>query len=417
MTTLAREPVHVVVQQHAEESALLRNVRSVLVRAPHVKLHQLGRLDERIAAHIDGLAVAGTAGTRWCTAALERPGVGECFACTVRAIDERDDKALGRMVALAAALPHARRGVLSAFGWVSAAELRGIVSTLLISTDAFRRALGIDACRLHGVDPGTPLVTALHDADASLRRVALRAAGDLGRIDALPQVLAALGDPGVATQAAVAACRLGDRADSLYAMESQLAAEDLPDDALGTLLMASSFARGRELVLRLARSGASRRRVLRACGLLGDAKYVPWFIELMHDDSLARAAGEAFSLVAGADIEELDLDRPDIPAVRNGPSEDPEDEDVSMDEDESLPWPDPARVTTWWLANASAMPVDAPCFMGAAPTVEHLWQVLEGRAQRQRIVAAWRLSLLQPGTHFFPVCAPAWRQRRRLVGR
>ncbi|MCK7500241.1 MAG: hypothetical protein MZW92_65540 [Comamonadaceae bacterium] len=37
------------IQQHAEESAILRNVRSVLVRAPHVKLRHLARLDERIA--------------------------------------------------------------------------------------------------------------------------------------------------------------------------------------------------------------------------------------------------------------------------------------------------------------------------------------------------------------------------------
>ena len=59
---------------------MLRHVRSVLVRAPHVGLLHLGRLDERIAAHLDGLAVAGEYGSRLCLAALERPGCGEVFA-------------------------------------------------------------------------------------------------------------------------------------------------------------------------------------------------------------------------------------------------------------------------------------------------------------------------------------------------
>jgi hypothetical protein len=58
---MERAPLTAVVQQHAEEAAMLRHVRSVLVRAPHIKLLQLRRLDERIAAHLDGLAVAG----RW----------------------------------------------------------------------------------------------------------------------------------------------------------------------------------------------------------------------------------------------------------------------------------------------------------------------------------------------------------------
>src|SRR5437868_1211049 len=94
---LERPPIPVVVQQHAEESAMLRHVRSALVRAPHVRLLHMRRLDDRIAAHLDGLAVAGPYGTKLCTAALERPGAGEVFAVAVRAIDERDDAALDRL--------------------------------------------------------------------------------------------------------------------------------------------------------------------------------------------------------------------------------------------------------------------------------------------------------------------------------
>ena len=76
MQTFDRPPIPVVVHQHAEESALLRHVRSVLVRAPHVRLRHLRRLDDRISAHLDGVAVAGTYGHSVCQAALERPGRG-----------------------------------------------------------------------------------------------------------------------------------------------------------------------------------------------------------------------------------------------------------------------------------------------------------------------------------------------------
>ena len=154
---LQRPVVSVVVQQHAEESAMLRHVRSVLVRAPHVGLLHLGRLDERIAAHLDGLAVAGEYGSKLCLAALERPVYGEVFALAVRALESRDEALIEHALTLVPALPDAARGVASALGWVSAADLQGIVRTLLASAEPARRALGFAACRMHQVDPGRVL--------------------------------------------------------------------------------------------------------------------------------------------------------------------------------------------------------------------------------------------------------------------
>ena len=62
-----------VVTQHIEDAAVLRNTRSVLVSGPHVKLMHLGRLDERLLAHLDGVTVAGDFGAQLATAALESP--------------------------------------------------------------------------------------------------------------------------------------------------------------------------------------------------------------------------------------------------------------------------------------------------------------------------------------------------------
>lgn len=419
--TLERPPIPVVVHQHAEESAMLRHMRSVLVRAPHVRLRHLRRLDDRIAAHLDGLAVAGRHGTAICTAALERPGAGEVFAAAVRAIDERDDRALDRLIALSGALPEAKRGLLSAFGWVSATQLQGIVRALLEAPDAMRRELAIAACRLHGVDPGPSLKSALGHGDAALRSAAWRAIGELGCVDALHAARAALDDPGeeVAFRAAVAACLLGDRGDALVSLEAMAPRDNtFREPATALLLIATEFHLGREIVRRTAQAAPPethlKRRVIRACGLLGDTQFVPWLIELMNDDLLARIAGESFSLITGADLAALDLERQPPEGVQSGPNDDPEDENVALDEDESLPWPARDLVHRWWTASGAQMPSDARCFMGGSPTPEHCTHVLREGTQRQRMVAAWQLCLQVPGTPLFPVCAPAWRQQRRL---
>lgn len=421
-STAARALVPVVVQQHVDESAHLRNVRGILVRAPHVRVKQLRRLDERIAAHLDGLAVAGEHGRALCRAALARAGAGEVFAFAVRALEEHDDAALDRAIALAAALPDARRGLLSAIGWVSAACLRGTAQGLLASPEPLRRELGIAACRLHRVDPGPALVSALRASEPALRASAARAAGELGRIDLLEDVLAQMesGEAMVTLTAAAGGCLLGDRGRALRALEMRALGDDpSAAEADPCLFLATDFARGRELLRDIAqrapRDALVERRVVRAAGLLGDSRLLPWLIERMDDDAKARRAGEAFSLITGADLAALDLERKPPAMIPGGPNDDPEDTNVALDEDDGLPWPDRTLVERWWSAHAATMPLDARCFMGAPVSREHADEVLRSGFQRQRLVAARLRCLLAPGTPLFPTHAPSWRQSRLLA--
>ena len=72
MTMAASPPiVRTVLAQHAAEAAHLRQVRSVLLRAAHVRLRHLAQLDERIAAHLDGVAIAAQEGAIAVREALE----------------------------------------------------------------------------------------------------------------------------------------------------------------------------------------------------------------------------------------------------------------------------------------------------------------------------------------------------------
>jgi uncharacterized protein (TIGR02270 family) len=410
-------PIPVVVQQHAEEAAILRHIRSVLVRAPHVRLHQLRRLDDRIAAHLDGLAVAGECGSRLCDAALEQPGKGEVFAATVRALEDKDAARLERLFALAGAAPEARNGLLSAFGWVSAQQLQGIVRDLLVAGDALRREVGIAACAMHRVDPGRALESAVDDADTLLRARALRVAGECGRRDLLAACLKAAGgeDETCRFWGAASAVLLGDRERGVAALqEFTRGPSPFREAALQLLLKVVDPADAHGFLRELAQDPANMRALIQGAGVAGDPHYVPWLIGRMGEPALTRLAGEAFSFITGLDLAYLDLERKPPEGVEVGPTDNPEDENVAMDADDSLPWPDPVGIQAWWEANKSRFAPGVRHFMGAPVNRDSCENVLREGFQRQRIAAALHLSLLQPGRPLFPTAAPAWRQKRWL---
>jgi uncharacterized protein (TIGR02270 family) len=157
-----------------------------------------------------------------------------------------------------------------------------------------------------------------------------------------------------------------------------------------------------------------RRLALAATGAIGDPCYVPWLIHEMNSP-LASAAGEAFALITGVDLDKQQLwaNRPST--VESGPNDNPDDPNVDMDPDDGLPWPDVKKVEAWWQANAGRFQKGMRYFMGQPVTKEHCIHVLKTGYQRQRILAAQYLCLLEPGTPLFNTAAPAWRQQRLLA--
>src|SRR5262249_7833814 len=156
---------------------------------------------------------------------------------------------------------------------------------------------------------------------------------------------------------------------------------------------------------------ANQRVLLQGAGVAGDPHYVPWLIKQMEDLKLTRLAGESFSFITGLDLAYLDLERKPPEGVEFGPNDDPNDDNVDMDPDDGLPWPDPVKIQKWWDTNKHRFQAGVRYFMGEPVTVENCKRVLRVGYQRQRIAAALYLSLLQPGTPLFPTSAPAWRQQ------
>jgi uncharacterized protein (TIGR02270 family) len=310
--------------------------------------------------------------------------------------------------------------VLSAFGWVSGASLRGITKTLLDASDPWWREVGLAACAMHGVDPGAALVRraiGVEDAPALSSR-ALHVAAALGlaelRDACIDRVRTSADATGFA--AACAAALLGDRtaaADSLRRCAS--APGTARDAALALWLKFAPHGEARALLKALHDEPAPASTLIRAIGIVGDSSYVPWLIARMDDLTLARAAGESFSLITGLDLGYLDLDRKPPENIASGPNDDPDDDNIAMDEDGGLPWPDQGKIAAWWNANHSSFISGTRYFMGQPLTTTHCLSVLQSGFQRQRRHAAEYLCLLEPGTPLFNIAAPAWRQRRLLA--
>jgi len=135
----------------------------------------------------------------------------------------------------------------------------------------------------------------------------------------------------------------------------------------------------------------------------------------MTNEKTARLGGESFTLITGADLDGEQLERKPPKEFESGPNDDPDDPNVEMDEDDGLPWPDAAKIERWWAANGGRFQKGMRHFMGAPVTRERCMDVLKKGCQRQRIMAAQYLCLLEPGTLLFNTSAPAWRQQRLLA--
>jgi uncharacterized protein (TIGR02270 family) len=393
----------------ADELLTLWLERRSAVHAPHYTLGQLADLDEQIAAQLDALRVVGLGSAGPALAAeWDDDDPSTHFAPTVLAI-EANNGSLQHLVERA----HDAKGITSALGWVSTKAFDGATVGLSRCRSAIVAALTIAGRRVrrHALDGHESLLDhSLRDA----RVQAFRAAGELGRGDLLPALLerAQSDDSRTARIAATsAAVLLGDR--SLAPL--QLANAHLRASCAWLSLLALEVGAGHELLIRAVQGEDAERSRIIGSGYVGDAKYVPWLIDQMANPAVARIAAEAFVHITGADfnLDRLEAMPPD--GFEDGPSDDPDDDDVELPEDIALPWPDVERIKAWWMEHRGEFAPGQKLFLGKPITPEHCVHVLKTGFQRQRVIAAHYRCLIEPGTVLFPTSAPAWRQQKLLA--
>ncbi len=186
------------------------------------------------------------------------------------------------------------------------------------------------------------------------------------------------------------------------------------EKALNTALRQMEQAAALSFHKHLAESPDTIRLAVSGAGIIGDPVLVPWLMEQMKIPALARVAGEAFAMITGADIDQEELRGRRPEGFDTGPNDDPNDNNVAMDADDDLPWPNCESVSRWWDKNKGAFTGGIRHITGKPISSDQLWKILKTGLQRQRAAAALELAIMKPGQPLFEVRAPASRQREVL---
>jgi uncharacterized protein (TIGR02270 family) len=128
----------------------------------------------------------------------------------------------------------------------------------------------------------------------------------------------------------------------------------------------------------------------------------------------ARVAGEALSFITGVDLTHASLGGKQPQGFQSGPTDDPTDENVAMDADDGLPWPDVEKTAAWWSRNRTMFRSGVRHLLGKPITTASIVEVLKTGRQRQRAAAALELALASAGRPLFEVRAPGYRQQQVL---
>jgi uncharacterized protein (TIGR02270 family) len=406
-----------VVVQHVEDASFLWLLRRSAVSWPHYSLLELAKLDNRVDAHLDGLRIAGEGGWKILKETLSFEEPCDLFAAASLAFDSGNREWIDFVLTLSAKKRELISGVVSALGWLSLEQARSHMQALISYNSPISRSVGIAAAAIHRVDPGALINEAITSDDASLRARALRAVGELGRVDLLPRMRGGFSDQDENARFAAAwsVTLLSPNRDSLALLRTFAeTGGPFSSKALQTAIRRMDPAATSAWLEWFSRRKEGMRMAINAAAAIGDPRRVPWLIDLMKVPALARVAGESFTMITGLDLAYHHLDKSPPEGFISGPSDNPEDEDVSMDPDEHLPWPDPALIQKWWKDSAIRFQIGTRHILGRPMSVEWLRQVLRIGRQRQRAAAALELAIRQPGQPLFEVRAPGFRQQVAL---
>jgi uncharacterized protein (TIGR02270 family) len=417
------------IERQAEDAGFLWRLRRHQVRAPNVRLTTLVRLDERLDAHLDALVVAGNAGV---LAAQEQydmdPGTGVFLAVALSlARDQASSRTAnnGGEPSIALLPPPAvldAESVVDAF--ISALALAerdpalGTIEQFVFESNPLERAIAAGAIGARRSDPKLALAVLLSDGSPLVRARAYRSAGQLGRAEHMAKLRPGLTEPDPECRfwSAWAAARMGGGEVPLGVL-AEIAWTNQPraGPAFDALLRLLEVPHANAWLREFAKLPDRRRDLIRGTGTIGDPVYIPWLIEHMADPETARLAGEAFSMITGLDLGYRDLDRKRPNDFDSGPNDDPADENVALDEDDNLAWPDPGRIGSWWQANRGNYQAGAAYFLGTPKRATDWLAALSDAFQRQRCAAALELAIRMPQAAMFEVRARGRLQRRLIV--
>ena len=386
--------------QYIEDASFLWLMRNIAVEQPHYDINDLKYLEQRIEAQLDGLLTSVELSWDLCEQTLKSAGGGEIFTAAIIAFKSYDQERIQKVVETSLDSADCILGLASALAWLPARIVHPWIKRFLTSKDVNHKYLAIKACHLRRENPGDYLNAFFMRSDClehnDLYVDLLRISGEMKRTDVLPHVTKAISHDDIMIKfwAIWASVLLGNKQEVVKLEPYVLASGELQKEAIKLAFRVLPIEHARQWVSKLSQDPEQVRNVIIATGVMGDPQAIEWLLVKMQDIQFARVAAESFSLITGVNLEEalLTVDEPEN--YESGPSENPADDNVELDDDENLPWPNVTMVTSYWNAIKSKYTFGQRYLLGSEIKSELLLNKQNKLCQRQRNAVALELAIL-----------------------
>jgi uncharacterized protein (TIGR02270 family) len=415
------EPFPDLVDESLDEAAFLWRRWESELTSPTRNLDEIySWTEDRLHGALDGVRVAGARAVEVATRALGS--------------DETDRVAVGTAVLGSIAEPGAPEAIATALkaaeGKRLDAMLRGL--ELLGSDQALRASASVltapgptragALCRLklfRRVAPGEEMATAFGSNVPDVQVDALRAARLVPPDSSGQWIAAGLNSDNEDVQYAAVESGLSLRIDQAWQTATQLAMQHKPVAARYLKLLAMfGTAEEQEVVYSALRVPALQAAAIWALGHIGNVRAADACVSGMQHEEAARACGEAYCWITGADLERDKLNAGEH--LADAPDFENDDLDANLvPAQESLwPLPDAAAVKKHWLAIRSEWSANVRHIRGKPANGDTLLSMMETGPMLRRPDLALELRVKTRGRYDVETRAFTGRQRQMMmVGR
>jgi len=393
----APPPIWDVVEEHLDEAAFLWTQWEAALASPRYAIAEVAAgPEERLVAHLDGVAVAGEAADeRLLVPALTGRDPGRVAAAAAVLA------AAGRLAPVRAAVradaPGAAGAIARALGLALSAGAEPALVRWLDDADPAAQAVALDALAFRGAAPAPDVRALLAAADPKLRAAVLRASPILG--DGARQAVEASlddADPSIRDAAVEAGLRLGLR--SAWAACQRAADAGRPTALALEVLAASGEPADVERIAAAARVPVLRRAALFAAGLSGTVRGADLCAAHLEDEQVARTAAEGIWAVTGLAVEGVYAAREPEGAEEPVPlAAEKLDSPALPPEDAALPFPDAEMISLHWRDARGRLAPGPRLLFGAPWAAEGALRAFAQGPTRRRHALARELSVRSRG--------------------
>lgn len=388
-------------EQHVNEAAFLWMLRSQAVNQAQHTVASINKLERRINNHLKGLAVTPQSAWKLALEAAQLNESGEIFVLAILAFNSGESHKINIALELAAGDKEARKGFISALGWLPNDKVSTHLKSWIESKNPLHRYISVATCSLRRLDPQLYL-NSLFNNETNWKNIPLlsrmlRLIGELKRHDLAPLLKKAQGHENkeIAFWAYWSALMLGDRSVLADFAPFVLQAGQHQANAIAIAFRCLEQTQAWDWVNSLAKTSEQTAQTIVALSTLGDPHCVNWLIARMEEPIHAKVAGYAFSQITG-----IDLMQHGLTDTRNlQPNDD--DEIPVFTEYENLPVPHAKNISQYWQAIQHKFSAGYRYFLGQPIEPILLKQTLIRGNQGQRLAAALEFALLD-GTRIYP---------------